>query len=48
MGGKVGYIQNKLNFRGGRVTMTKIIVRVLNAVMDFLNDVAEWFYVDWF
>lgn len=28
--------------------MTKLIVRVLNAVMDFLKDAAEWFYVDWF
>ena len=28
--------------------MAKLIIRVLNAIMDFLNDVAEWFYIDWF
>lgn len=28
--------------------MAKLIVRVLNGIMDFLNDVAEWFYIDWF
>lgn len=28
--------------------MAKLIIYVLNAAIHFLNDVADWFYTDWF